>query len=1017
MTELQSPSPTFFLNMPNIKALGQWSPEGFIVLKGSEARVSDDSALQALLRSGSVAPTSDPDRLIFNEDTLFKTAFDATIMLVGSGTSTSKWVYRDDAGRTVPFGTWRDQHRATSKFSRRQERVAQVVPWLLTQQENLDRDERAYKLEGVAMVYPALKAFVDGGSAEGVTVQPQRSGLNQLDWRVAASLDLLLKQRPDSLRQALQILWTQPLEARRTDEFWGKLEDALQSLTPDERRPINGLGTRASVASYFLFLADPTGHPFYRRKFGARAVTWFYEDEPQQRRTSPGELLAEYVDRCQELHAAFLAAGLPFRDLLDTQSALFVLSLDTAPVGPGVAEGPVDALRAEFEAFRRDPVQQLRLSLRRRRAGELRTLLSEPADLTLGTFNREVWRYESETRLGERTITGQLDGVDLTPNQVQVLARALTDGALELHGNYLWGTSLLDYGASLSISNEEKVAHLHAAAQILNSLELFPQEKAAQLQALPGLGQTAATGLVMVFHPEEFAVVSDLSQRAIQTLGLSTQTVLEFENAAAKLLERVGGEDYLELDWFLTMRGARQRYWWVNQGQTYAEERQQGYVWASADSGVNIEHHENVMRLRPGDRIIHYAAQAIQAVGTVTAPPVSVTDELSSEVIPTKRSGYMAAVLYQPLTPPLSIAELPDDVRRADLGPFDKNGKVRQVYLWPLDPAVFQAVITPRPEPVGSPAQHHLPPDFPTLSERVAASGLRIEARTLRRYHLALQTRGFVILSGVSGTGKTWLAEAYARAAGAAVGLFPVAPNWTTNEDLLGFYSPLDGGHYHHTAFSRFLLAAGQAYREAQEAGQLPQPYHAILDEMNLARVEYYFAQFLSKMEIRSRGQETDLELGPDLTVMLPPNLSVIGTVNIDETTHDFANKVYDRAQLIEIPVTRSDLEAHLNGHVHASLLLEIWDVVSPVAPFAFRVMDDILAYQQAALTLNVDALEALDDALLQKVLPKLRGTDRRLLGVLAEFLTLAEERLPLSHAKAASMRAAGMQHGFVSFH
>jgi hypothetical protein len=81
---------------------------------------------------------------------------------------------------------------------------------------------------------------------------------------------------------------------------------------------------------------------------------------------------------------------------------------------------------------------------------------------------------------------------------------------------------------------------------------------------------------------------------------------------------------------------------------------------------------------------------------------------------------------------------------------------------------------------------------------------------------------------------------------------------------------------------------------------------------MNLARVEQYFAKFLSAMELRAAG-ESEIEVAPGELIDLSPNLLFIGTVNVDETTHGFASKVYDRAQLVEVEVTRELIAAHLN--------------------------------------------------------------------------------------------------------
>jgi hypothetical protein len=305
---------------------------------------------------------------------------------------------------------------------------------------------------------------------------------------------------------------------------------------------------------------------------------------------------------------------------------------------------------------------------------------------------------------------------------------------------------------------------------------------------------------------------------------------------------------------------------------------------------------------------------------------------------------------------------------------------------------------------------------FPEIVSRVAAQGMRISDRTLRRYHLALQTRGFVILSGLSGTGKTWLAEVYAGAIGARHTVVPIAPNWTTNEDLLGYHNPITGA-YHDTAFSHFLREAAAAWREAESAGHIALPYHVVLDEMNLARVEYYFAKFLSAMELRARSSDdASIELGPGEAVPLPPNLKVIGTVNIDDTTHLFADKIYDRAQLIELEASREDIAIHLSRRPYQDDLLQIWDAVHHIGPFTFRVLDEIAAYVDGAARLGVPWTEALDEQLLQKVLPKIKGADHRVGAGLTQFVALTSGRYPLSHNRATQMLEGFKRHGLASY-
>jgi hypothetical protein len=323
------------------------------------------------------------------------------------------------------------------------------------------------------------------------------------------------------------------------------------------------------------------------------------------------------------------------------------------------------------------------------------------------------------------------------------------------------------------------------------------------------------------------------------------------------------------------------------------------------------------------------------------------------------------------------------------------------------------------PTPVPPPTvEDYQEPPFAEILARVRAAGLRITEQMLGRYHRSLGTRGFVILSGVSGTGKTWLSQAYADAVGARHLVVPVAPNWTTNEDLLGYHSPITNS-YHDTPFSRFLRQAAADHAAAVAAGVRPRPYHLVLDEMNLARVEYYFARFLSVMETRARGGVATIELAPGDDVPLPPTLRFVGTVNVDETTHGFADKVLDRAQLIEMEASRDALAQHLEGLPWAETMLALWNALGEVAPFAYRVLDEIDQYVDLhTLELLGEAWEPrVDEQILQKVLPRVRGTDARLGEALQAVETITAGRFPLSHAKVVRMRDGYRRHGFASYH
>jgi len=201
-----------------------------------------------------------------------------------------------------------------------------------------------------------------------------------------------------------------------------------------------------------------------------------------------------------------------------------------------------------------------------------------------------------------------------------------------------------------------------------------------------------------------------------------------------------------------------------------------------------------------------------------------------------------------------------------------------------------------------------------TLKGYFESKGFHFTDEQIFAFYNALKTKGFLILAGLSGTGKTKIAQLFADLLGKEkeddnnkfLCFLSVRPDWRDSTSLLGFYN-LITEKYQSTPLLKFILRA---------SNDLQNPYFLILDEMNLAHVEYYFADFLSVLE---SGRETDGftkeeihlhsmegtvkdEEGNDIPekIKLPPNLFIIGTVNIDETTYMFSPKVLDRAFTIE---------------------------------------------------------------------------------------------------------------------
>lgn len=306
-------------------------------------------------------------------------------------------------------------------------------------------------------------------------------------------------------------------------------------------------------------------------------------------------------------------------------------------------------------------------------------------------------------------------------------------------------------------------------------------------------------------------------------------------------------------------------------------------------------------------------------------------------------------------------------------------------------------------------------PKFENICKAVDASGAVFSSDLLRRYHLSLKTRRFVILSGTSGSGKTLLTRVYANAVQANYCLVPVAPNWTTNEDLLGYYNPLTK-KYFDTDFSLFLRQAARAYQSAMDVDQKPEPFHLVLDEMNLARVEYYFAKFLSGMEVLTGAGQAQVTMFGNDVVPLTPNLFFIGTVNVDETTQGFADKIYDRAQVIEVTHGRDEVASRVQHAEVKGALMEIWDAVSDVTPFSIRIVDEINRYVEEAVRIGVPWEEAFDDQIIQKILPRIKGTDIRLGAMLQRLNDITANKFHRSNSKIQHLNYGFHSNGIVSF-
>lgn len=315
--------------------------------------------------------------------------------------------------------------------------------------------------------------------------------------------------------------------------------------------------------------------------------------------------------------------------------------------------------------------------------------------------------------------------------------------------------------------------------------------------------------------------------------------------------------------------------------------------------------------------------------------------------------------------------------------------------------------------------------------------GLHFNPRILKAFHTALKTAEWsplTVLAGVSGTGKSELPRLYSHFGGLMFEPLSVQPNWDSQESMLGFFNSIDN-KFDAQPLLRFLAQSqkkwidrtddNEGYPGLQDAVCL-----VLLDEMNLAHPELYFAEFLSKLELRRGKKGSDVPFLPvKIGAGMPPyqlplgrNILWTGTMNQDETTKSLSDKVLDRSIIINFP-RPSELKRRLKltplDEKNRGTLLhkdswQSWltqgssfteDVVKPFKDFleeinktlavanraiGHRVWQSVEYYMAnypdvrlAQKKNDIDALAkalhiAFEDQIVQKVMPKLRGIDTR---------------------------------------
>ncbi len=332
------------------------------------------------------------------------------------------------------------------------------------------------------------------------------------------------------------------------------------------------------------------------------------------------------------------------------------------------------------------------------------------------------------------------------------------------------------------------------------------------------------------------------------------------------------------------------------------------------------------------------------------------------------------------------------------------------------------------------------------MEQQLDNVGIRLPRRTLYAFHTALKIQDIsplTVLAGISGTGKSLLPAVYAKCMGLHFLNLPVQPSWNSPQDLFGFYNYMEH-KYKATPLARALLQFTPYDRPPEVAPVLEnQVLLVLLDEMNLARIEYYFSELLSRLELRrtidpgieeerikveipleiplDRGTKEGC-LKTDVRIYPGPNVLFAGTMNEDESTLSLSDKVLDRATVLRFgkptqlktaqpdtqklaaapPLahnvwrrwqqpTNSELPNEFKERIHEQLAKIMAELGIPLG---HRGAQGIARYLLLYPESGTPGLSyALADQIEQKVLPKVRGKEISFIeGAMKRLARLAEE-------------------------
>jgi 5-methylcytosine-specific restriction protein B len=528
------------------------------------------------------------------------------------------------------------------------------------------------------------------------------------------------------------------------------------------------------------------------------------------------------------------------------------------------------------------------------------------------------------------------------------------------------------------------------------------------------------------------------------------------------------------------------KIWFVTQGATFNSNQGMKFLWAPkiGQDGRNRFYWDNVLNVKKGDIIFNYS-DGLQAVSVATNDGYDAPNPNPGQGW--NNDGNRVDIELVSLTPIITGNTLASNNKNIiqhlstlNNKPFNINGGVNQGYLYEFTLEAGRYIRDLYGKKFGN---EYIDAVFDKINIKQQSMGLDFNHK-YRKEIAAIKTKPFLLMAGISGTGKSRMVRTLAYKTcpdhlrqGDYPGNFiniSVKPNWHDSIELLGYVSRIGRVKYVVTDFIKFLIKAWSNHTI---------PFFVCLDEMNLAPVEQYFAEYLSKIESRKKNDDGTIttdsfisaeiynnykanfeevaSISPELDlkfkitgVGLPSNLIIIGTVNMDETTHSFSRKVLDRAMTFEknldnedghLTILSENTDWSYSDSIDPSLFLP--DDIKPTKDLltnfsehntilerlneinnklnytafmiAYRTLDEAIMYAYNSSNFSnkpTDWLnQVLDDIILMKILPRIEGDERKTQDVLNN-LEILLQKAPRSLKKCRNMIKKLTDSGYTSY-